>query len=57
MEEREHEEAEGEVSEEMESDLDEMEQRAAEMEERVGRTREDWERKKDDPDVPGARDD
>lgn len=38
----------------LEGELKEMEERSERLEDAVADAREDWERKKDDPSVPGA---
>jgi flagellar motility protein MotE (MotC chaperone) len=42
------------VSEEPERELDDMEERARRLEAETEKAREDWERRKQDPSVPGA---
>jgi predicted nucleic acid-binding Zn-ribbon protein len=38
----------------LEREVDDMEERAERLEDDIGAAREDWERKKQDPSVPGA---
>ena len=45
------------MSEEPERELEKMERRAERLEDEIDEAREDWERKKADPHIPGARDD
>jgi hypothetical protein len=45
------------VSEEPEREVEDMRRRADRLEDQIDEVREDWERKKADPSVPGARDD
>jgi hypothetical protein len=42
------------MSEEPERELEDMEERADRLEHEIDEAREDWERKKADPQVPGA---
>jgi hypothetical protein len=41
-------------AEDLERELEDMEERSEELDEEIEDTREDWERKKADPQVPGA---
>jgi hypothetical protein len=45
------------MSEQPERDVDEMEERSERLEDEIDAAREDWERKKADSGVPGARPD
>jgi hypothetical protein len=42
------------VSEQPEREIDEMQERADRLDDEIGKVREDWERKKRDPQIPGA---
>jgi hypothetical protein len=42
------------MSEQPEHELEDMEERAERLDDEIGDAREDWERKKQDPGVPGA---
>jgi predicted nucleic acid-binding Zn-ribbon protein len=41
-------------AEELERELEDMEERSEELDDEIDEAREDWERKKADPQVPGA---